>query len=77
MPRSKVKQTSGIIYDLLNGSFGLALHNEQHDDCVRYNKAKVHIFTDALCTIPKTDPGGRKLIGLKDKSKIKAIGFSD
>jgi hypothetical protein len=71
-------KNSGIIYDLGDSRFGLAIHSEQHENFTRFNKVYLHIFTDRLCTIPQIDDvTGKKYVTLKHSSKIKAIGFAD
>ena len=71
-------KNSGIIYDLGDGRFGLAIHKEQHDSFLKINKVYLHVFTDRLCTKPETDPKtGKKYVTLKHISTIKPIGFSD
>lgn len=73
-----MRKKSGIIYDLGEGRFGLAIHNEQHEAFTKYGKVYLHCFTDRLCTIPEVDPAtGKKYVTLKQKQLIKAIGFSD
>lgn len=73
-----MSKNSGIIYDLADGRFGLAIHSEQHEAFSRHNKVYLHIFTDTLCTVPQVDEvTGKKYVTLKHTSKVKAIGFSD
>jgi len=71
-------KNSGIIYDLGDNRFGLAIHTEQHENFTRYNKVYLHIFKDRLCTDPvKDEITGKKYVTLKHVSQIKPIGFSD
>jgi len=73
-----MSKNSGIIYEIGDNRFGLAIHSEQHDNFARFNKVYLHVFTDKLCTVPELDPAtGKKYVTLKHTSKIKAIGFSD
>ena len=68
---------SGIIYDLSNGRYGIAIHSEQEESFIKIKKVFLHIYTDRFCTVPELDPAGRKVVTLKSKSLIKAIGYSD
>lgn len=72
-----MSKNSGIIYDLGNNRFGLAIHSEQAPEFSNYKKVYLHVFTDRLCTKPELDPSGKKYVTLKNISQIKAIGFSD
>lgn len=67
---------SGIIYDLGEGRYGLAIHSEQHRDFGE--RIYMHVFLDPLCTIPELDPkSGKKYVTLKHSTLIIQIGFSD
>jgi len=73
-----MSKNSGIIYDLGNNRYGLAIHSEQAREFSDYKKVYLHVFTDRLCTIPELDPKtGKKYVTLKNISTIKAIGYSD
>ena len=73
-----MSKTSGIIYDIGNGRFGVAIHSEQHENFSKYNKVYLHVYTDRLCTKPELEPGtGKKYVTLKHISQIKQIGFAD
>lgn len=73
-----MSKNSGIIYDLGDNRFGLAIHSEQHENFTRYSKVYLHIFKDRLCTNPEKDETtGKTYVTLKHVSKIKAIGFAD
>lgn len=69
---------SGIIYDLQNGKYGLALNKDQHENFKKYGKVFLHVYLDKHCTIPETCiKTGKKYVTLKNITTIKAIGFSD
>lgn len=73
-----MSKQSGIIYDLGDGRYGLAIHSEQHENFTRYSKVYLHIFNDQMCTDPQIEESsGKKYVTLKHISKIKPIGFSD
>jgi len=73
-----MSKRSGIIYDLGNDRYGLAIHAEQDESFIRMKKVYLHVFTDRLCTISELDlVNGKKIGTLKSKSLIKAIGYSD
>ena len=73
-----VKESPGIIYDIGNGEYGLALHKDQVPEFKRYGKVFMRLYTDILCTIPKTDPeSGKKLVALKHITEIRQVGFQD
>lgn len=73
-----MSKNSGIIYDLGEGRYGLAIHSEQHEAFSNYNKVYMHVFLDRLCTVPEKDPkNGKNYVTLKHITKIKQIGFSD
>jgi len=73
-----MSKKSGIIYDLQDGRFGLAINSEQHENFSRFNKVYLHIFNDRFCTDPQIDETtGKKYVTLKNASTIKPIGFSD
>lgn len=67
----------GIIYETDKGDFALAVNKEQHENFEKVNKVYVHLFTDLMCTIPKLDESGKKVMVLKSVDKLKMIGFSD
>lgn len=67
----------GIIYETDKGDFALAINKEQEAAFEKVNKVFVHLFTDRLCTIPKLDDTGKKIVTLKCADKLKMIGFSD
>jgi hypothetical protein len=69
---------SGIIYDIGEDRFGLAIYSEQQDRFALHKKVYLHVFKDRLCMIPEINPDTNKERAiLKDISKIKAIGFAD
>jgi len=72
-----MSKKSGIIYDLGNNRYGIAIHSEQDESFIKIKKVFLHIYTDRFCTIPELDTSGKKVATLKNKSLIKAIGFSD
>jgi hypothetical protein len=73
-----MSKNSGIIYDLGNNRYGLAIHSEQKPEFSNFKRVYLHVFTDSLCTKPELDPkNGKKYVTLKHISQIKAIGFSD
>lgn len=72
-----MSKNSGIIYELGNNRYGLAIHSEQNETFIKMKKVFVHVFTDIWCTIPELDSTGKKISTLKSKSLIKAIGLSD
>lgn len=72
------KETAGIIYDLGEGRYGVALHKEQAPEFSKYKKVYLHVYLDRACIIPEKDPkDGRKYVTLKHISTIKQIGFQD
>lgn len=73
-----MSKNSGIIYDLGENRYGVAIHSEQDPVFVKYKKVFLHVYMDRLCTVPELDPvTGKKYVTLKDLSTIKAIGYSD
>lgn len=73
-----MSKNSGIIYDLGNNRYGLAIHSEQAPEFKNCKKVYLHVFTDRLCTQSELDPkNGKKYVTLKNISQIKPIGFSD
>ena len=72
-----MNKRSGIIYDLGNNRYGLAIHSEQDKSFARIKKVFLHVFTNKICNIPELDASGKKVVTLKNKSLIKAIGNSD
>jgi hypothetical protein len=72
------KQGKGIIYDLGNGKYGLALYNDQKPAFTNYSKVFMKVYKDAQCTIPDIHPvSGKKFVSVKHVSELKQIGFSD
>lgn len=73
-----MSKKSGVIYDLGNTRYGLAIHAEQHETVKKLNKVIVHVFTDRFCTKPEMNENtGKKYVALKSISQLKVIGFSD
>ena len=76
--QNEMSKNSGIIYDLGNERYGLAIHSEQQENFKKFEKVLLHVFTDRLCTKPEIDPKNQKnYVTLKHIKQIKAIGFSD
>ena len=73
-----MKDSAGIIYDMGNGEFGLALNKDQHPNFSNYGKVFLVVFFDSSCQIPKTDPvSGKKIVSLKHITELRQIGFQD
>lgn len=73
-----MKKKSGIIYDLGNKRYGLAIYSEQDKSFIELKKVYLHVFTDRLCTVPELDPkNGKEIVTLKSRSLIKKIGYAD
>lgn len=72
-----MKKKSGIIYDLGNNRYGLAIHSEQHASFLKMKKVFVHVFKDRFCQEAELDEMCKEVSTLKNISNIKAIGFSD
>lgn len=66
---------SGYVYELGEGRYGIAFHNEQHEQIVSKGKALLHVFSDQLCINPELNESGQEKKILKDISKLKFIGF--
>lgn len=71
-----MKNRTGIIYEMENGQYGLAVHREQHDAFRKIDKVYLHYFHDRLLTKPVM-LGEKKVVGLKARSKLIQIGFND
>jgi hypothetical protein len=73
-----MSENSGIIYDLGEGRFGVAIHKEQVPAFKDFKKVYLHVYLDRDCSIPERNPtDGKKYVTLKHISKIKPIGFQD
>jgi hypothetical protein len=73
-----MSERSGIIYQLDDGTFGLAIHKQQHEEFKKFQKVYVHLFSDRLCTQPILHPENKKkTVTLKHISKLTPVGFSD
>jgi hypothetical protein len=73
-----MSKNPGIIYDIGNGEYGLALHSEQKPAFKNYGKVFMRVYQDILCTIPATHPdNGKKLITLKHITEIRQVGYQD
>lgn len=71
-----MSKQSGIIYDLGNERYGLAINSEQVKAFSQFNRVFLHVFLDSECTRPELDPQtGKKYVTLKHISKIKQISF--
>lgn len=73
MPQRK----PGIVYDLGNGKFGIAYHEDQKNELIAKGKVLVHVFYDRLCTEQVMDMYQKPYRTLKEAGKIKPIGRSD
>lgn len=73
-----MSENSGIIYDLGEGRYGVALNREQLPEFKDCKRVYLHVYLDKECTIPEKDPkNGKKYVTLKHITKIKKIGFQD
>ena len=73
-----MSKNPGIIYDLGDGKYGLALNKDQKPEFKNYGKVFMRQFTDILCTIKHTDPAtGKQYVTLKHITEIRQVGFQD
>ena len=73
-----MSKNRGIIYDLGDKRWGIAINKEQHENFYRFNKVYLHDFLDAACTKPEKDlANGKNYVTLKHITKIKPVGFVD
>lgn len=68
----------GIIYDLGDGRYGLALDKEQVPALKIHGKVFMRVYTDILCTIKRTEPEtGRQYTSVKHITQLRQIGYQD
>lgn len=68
----------GIIYDIGNGKYGLALNKEQKPEYKTHGRIFMHVYEDILCTKEATDAeSGKKLISVKHINEIRQVGYQD
>lgn len=72
------KETAGIIYDIGNGKYGLALNKDQKPEFKRYGKVFLRQYQDIMCQIPDRDPEtDKQFVTLKHINQIRQVGFVD
>ena len=68
----------GIIYDIGNGKYGLALNKDQHPQFKSYGKVFMRMYEDIMCTKECIDvKSGKKLISVKHINEIRQVGYQD
>lgn len=73
-----MSKNSGIIYQLSENRWGVAINKEQLPEFANFNRVYLHIYTDRICTTPELDPvTKKKVVTLKHISKVKQVGFID
>lgn len=68
----------GYIFELPDGLFAIAYHNEQEQKFFDLGKYLIHVCRDIHCCEPVIDPVTKKPKKiLKSKDLLKFIGFND
>lgn len=64
----------GTIYQTESGQIALSLKKDQLPNFSKYKMVFLRYFDDVQCTKP-TVKNGKKVIGVKHRKELKAVGF--